>query len=198
MEIIGAKPIGVIGRLAGLAMNLVHAKQYKKIIRKFIVNRNCVSEKLTILDIGCGGGKTKSLFSSICKNALIYGLDHSLDMVNLSKRVNKSGIKKGTVDILQSDVKNLPYSDNYFDVISAFDTISFWDDIDSAINEIRRVLKPKGRFFIVNGYPKEGSKWYEVVKFKTDEEYRSFLKRHGFSEIEISIERNTIIIKANK
>jgi ubiquinone/menaquinone biosynthesis C-methylase UbiE len=121
-----------------------------------------------------------------------------LDMVNLSKRVNKSGIKKGTVDILQSDVKNLPYSDNYFDVISAFDTISFWDDIDSAINEIRRVLKPKGRFFIVNGYPKEGSKWYEVVKFKTDEEYRSFLKRHGFSEIEISIERNTIIIKANK
>jgi ubiquinone/menaquinone biosynthesis C-methylase UbiE len=198
METIGSKPIGFKGRLAGTIMNLIHAKQYKKIIQKYIVDNINITDSLTILDIGCGGGHAINLFSSMINTAKIHGIDHSADMVNLSKKVNKIGIENGLIKIIQGDVKNLPYSNNYFDIITAFDTINFWDNINIAINEITRVLKPEGVFCIVNGYPRKGTKWYEVVKFKTDNEYRLFLIKNGFNKIDINIERNTIIIKASK
>ena len=82
--------------------------------------------------------------------------------------------------------------------MTAFDTISFWNDFNDSINEIKRVLKQDGIFFIVNGYPKVGTKWYDFVKFKNDSEYRAFLTRHSFKEINLIIEKNTIIIKAFK
>jgi ubiquinone/menaquinone biosynthesis C-methylase UbiE len=148
------------------------------------------------LDIGCGGGKVISLFSSMLEKSKIYGIDHSVDMVMLSSRVNKASIFNGTVNIVQSDVIKLPYSDDFFDIATAFDTINFWNDFDNSIKEVRRVLKNEGKFFIVNGYPKQGTKWWHFVKFKNGNEYRNVLSRNGFKEINIVIEKNTIIISS--
>ncbi len=198
MDTIGSKPTGVKGRLAAVIMNLIHANQYKKIIPKHILQSGNPSVDLSVLDIGCGGGKAVNIFHLMLKTSKIYGIDHSLDMVNHSKKVNKIGINKGNIEIVQADAKKLPYSNGIFDIVTAFDTISFWDDIDNSINEIKRVLKDDGIFVIVNGYPRAGTKWYKVVKFKNDNEYRSFLSDRGFNKIDIVIEKNTIIIKSSK
>ena len=198
METIGSKPVGLKGRLAGVIMNLIHASQYKKIIQKYLVENIDTSDELTVLDIGCGGGKVINIFSSLIKNAKIFGIDHSPDMVNLSQKVNKNGINNGMIEIVQGDVKKLPYPNDSFNIVTAFDTISFWNNFNDSINEIKRVLKQDGIFFIVNGYPKVGTKWYDFVKFKNDSEYRAFLTRHDFKEINLVIEKNTIIIKALK
>jgi len=198
METIGSKPVGLKGRLAGVIMNLIHASQYKKIIQKYLVENIDTSDELSVLDIGCGGGKVVNIFSSLIKKVKIFGIDHSLDMVNLSQKVNKNGINNGMIEIVQGDVKKLPYPNDSFNIVTAFDTISFWNDFNDSINEIKRVLKQDGIFFIVNGYPKVGTKWYDFVKFKNDSEYRAFLTRHSFKEINLIIEKNTIIIKALK
>jgi len=198
METIGSKPVGLKGRLAGVIMNLIHASQYKKIIQKYLVENIDTSDELSVLDIGCGGGKVINIFSSLIKKVKIFGIDHSPDMVNLSKKVNKNGINNGMIEIVQGDVKKLPYPNDSFNIVTAFDTISFWNDFNDSINEIKRVLKQDGIFFIVNGYPKVGTKWYDFVKFKNDSEYRAFLTRNGFKEINLVIEKNTIIIKALK
>ena len=198
METIGSKPVGLKGRLAGVIMNLIHASQYKKIIQKYLVENIDTSDELSVLDIGCGGGKVVNIFSSLIKKVKIFGIDHSLDMVNLSQKVNKNGINNGMIEIVQGDVKKLPYPNDSFNIVTAFDTISLWNDFNDSINEIKRVLKQDGIFFIVNGYPKVGTKWYDFVKFKNDSEYRAFLTRHSFKEINLIIEKNTIIIKALK
>jgi len=198
MQTIGSNPVGLKGRLAGIIMNLIHTNQYKKIIQRYIIDKIDTINHLSILDVGCGGGKVISLFSSMLKKSKIYGIDHSVDMVNLSRRVNKAGISDGTVDIVQGNVNKLPYSDDFFDIVTAFDTINFWNDFDNSIIEIERVLKQNGIFLIVNGYPKEGTKWWNFVKFKNDSEYRAVLSEHGFKEINIIIEKNTIIIQTNK
>jgi len=198
METIGSKPVGLKGRLAGVIMNLIHASQYKKIIQKYLVENIDTPDELSVLDIGCGGGKVINIFSSLIKKVKIFGIDHSPDMVNLSKKVNKNGINNGMIEIVQGDVKKLPYPNDSFNIVTAFDTISFWNDFNDSINEIKRVLKQDGIFFIVNGYPKVGTKWYDFVKFKNDSEYRAFLTRNGFKEINLVIEKNTIIIKALK
>ncbi len=195
---IGSNPTGLKGRFAGIIMNLINSGKYKKIIKKYIIKNIDTKNDISILDVGCGGGKVINIFSSIAKNSKIYGIDHSIDMVRLSKKVNKAGITGGKVDIVQGNVYKLPYKDSFFNIITAFDTISFWNDLDVSINEIKRVLKKDGLLFIVNGYPKAGTKWYNIVKFKNDNEYRSFLIKCGLREINIMIEKNTIMIKALK
>ena len=198
MQTIGSNPVGVKGRFAGIMMNLIHTNQYKKIIQRHIINKIDKTNQLSILDVGCGGGKVISLFSSMLEKSKIYGIDQSVDMVNLSSRINKAGISDGTVNIVQGNVNKLPYSYNIFDIVTAFDTINFWNDFDNSIIEIKRVLKQNGIFLIVNGYPKEGTKWWDFVKLKNDNEYRVALSNHGFIRINIMIEKNTIIILTNK
>ena len=132
METIGSKPVGLKGRLAGVIMNLIHASQYKKIIQKYLVENIGTSDELSVLDIGCGGGKVVNIFSSLIKKVKIFGIDHSLDMVNLSQKVNKNGINNGMIEIVQGDVKKLPYPNDSFNIVTAFDTISFWNDFNDS------------------------------------------------------------------
>lgn len=89
MQTIGSNPVGLKGRFAGIIMNLIHANQYKKIIQRRIIDKIDTTNHLSILDVGCGGGTVISLFSSMLKKSKIYGIDHSVDMVNLSSRVKK-------------------------------------------------------------------------------------------------------------
>jgi ubiquinone/menaquinone biosynthesis C-methylase UbiE len=196
LQTTGSKPIGIKGKIAGRIMNLIHSKYYRKVINKQLLPKVNKENSVTILDIGCGGGITISIFSSLLKNAKIYGIDNSVDMVSLSKKANKAGIINGKIDIVQGDVSRLPYVNNHFDIVTAFDTISFWNDIEKSLFEIKRVLKFDGIFLIVNGYPKEGTKWWNFVKFKNDNEYRLVLSKHNFKKINIQIVKNSIVICA--
>jgi ubiquinone/menaquinone biosynthesis C-methylase UbiE len=193
----GAKPAGFSGRIAGRVMNLIHAGQYKRIIKQ-ILNGFKAGGPLKILDIGCGGGKAIKLFCALAENPKVYGLDHSPEMAALAKRVNKRGVACGNVEIVQGDVAGLPYPDGSFDIVSAFDTVNFWTDFEGAMREVIRVLKKSGMFLIVNGYPKEGTKWWDFVRFKTADEYRGALAGHGFKGVKTEIQKNTIVIRTYK
>lgn len=193
---IGAKPAGVIGTLAGRLMNLIHKKEYNIII-KAIQNRSELPVS-AILDIGCGGGAVVKEFSKQFSGAQVIGVDHSAEMVRLSQKTNKSGIKTGRIKIQQNGVEKIEIESNKVDLITAFDTINFWPDYDLAFGEIKRVLTTAGRFIIVNGYPPVGSRWYEFVKFKDEHEYRSFLAQHGFEISYLEIKNHTIIIESKK
>lgn len=193
---IGAKPAGVIGMLAGRLMNLIHKKEYGVIING-ILSRSELPVQ-TIVDIGCGGGAVVKEFSKQFSSAQVIGVDHSAEMIRLSQKTNKSGIKTGRVKIQQNKVEKIEIESNKVDLITAFDTINFWPDYDLAFGEIKRVLTTAGRFIIVNGYPPVGSRWYEFVKFKDEHEYRSFLAQHGFEVSYLEIKNHTIIIESKK
>lgn len=47
------------------------------------------------------------------------------------------------------DVGALPYGDGAFDLVTAFETVYFWPDLEKAFQEILRTLKPGGRFLLV-------------------------------------------------
>lgn len=67
MQTIGSNPVGLKGQFAGIIMNLIHTNQYKKIIQRHIIDKIDTTNHLSILDVGCGGGKVISLFSSMLK-----------------------------------------------------------------------------------------------------------------------------------
>lgn len=107
-----------------------------------------IDKEYTVLDLGCGGGRNIEYF--LTKADKVYGLDHSETSVKMASEINKKAIDTGRCQILLGDVKNLPFEDESIDIVTAFETIYFWNDIEECFREIYRVLKNGGQFLICN------------------------------------------------
>ena len=107
-----------------------------------------IDKDYTVLDLGCGGGRNIEYF--LTKADKVYGLDHSITSVKMAGEINKKAIDTGRCKILVGDVKNLPFEDVSIDIVTAFETIYFWNDIERCFKEIYRVLKKEGQFLICN------------------------------------------------
>ena len=103
----------------------------------------------TVLDIGCGGGQNVANFIKRT-HGLVCGMDYSPTCVDIASRKNKAAISQGRASIVEANVSNIPFDDNRFDIVTAFETIYFWNDIVENFKEVLRVLKPEGRFYICN------------------------------------------------
>lgn len=99
-------------------------------LRSISVNR--------FLDIGCGDGNFTSLVKKVLDQAEVYGTDISPQAVKLTA---EKGIPAFCVDLSR---ENLPFSENYFDVIFAGEVIEHVFDTDHFLDEVFRVLKPMG------------------------------------------------------
>lgn len=99
--------------------------QYRK-LKKF---RNEIKGK--VLDIGCGTKPYEHLFN--CDEYI------GLEILNSACRED--------ADVLY-DGNKLPFPDNYFDSVVSFGVFSQVEEINSMLQEIRRVTKPKGKFLL--------------------------------------------------
>jgi ubiquinone/menaquinone biosynthesis C-methylase UbiE len=190
MQSQGGNPSGLLGTLIGYLMNFVHGN-----IHSWGLQHITIPENYTCLDIGCGGGKVVKILAEKAGTGKMYGLDHSEEMVRLSRRANRAFITEGIVEIHQGSVSALPYSDAYFDMVTAFETIQFWPNIPSDVMEIKRVLKPLGTFLIVNRYPPEQSKWSDFLQLKSAKAYQDLLSVSGFHDIALDTTTKTGWIK---
>ncbi len=108
-----------------------------------------ISVSRNILDIGCGGGKNISNMINLAKNAKVYGLDYSKASVQASMAFNSEYIAQSRVEVKEGSAENIPYKDNSFDTVTAFETIYFWD-IAKGFAEVYRILQSGGKFMITN------------------------------------------------
>ncbi len=149
-----------------------------------------------ILDVGCGGGKTVNRLVQRASQGKVFGIDYSPDMVKYSKKVNKQLIAENRVEILEGSVEKMVFPDNFFDLVTAFETYYFWSNIPDAMREIKRVLKPNGKLLMVNEMVKDGVYEVEHAKLieKTHvcllplEEIRDLLLSVGFATVQVVTE----------
>lgn len=107
-----------------------------------------IKKEYTVLDLGCGGGRNIEYF--LTKANKVYGIDHSETSVKMASEINKEAIESGRCQISVGDVRSLPFENGSIDIITAFETIYFWDDIEECFKEIYRLLKNGGQFLICN------------------------------------------------
>ena len=136
------KPEGFLGRMILRGMNTGHAPLSRWA-------RSCLvwQPEWNTLDIGCGGGANLSEILKLCPQGKVHGIDISQESVAFARKKNMKHL--GTrcfVD--QGSADRLPYADNSFDVVTAFETIYFWGDLHRAFIEVKRVLKDNGFFLI--------------------------------------------------
>jgi SAM-dependent methyltransferase len=138
------KPTGWLGRFLIRAMNTKHAP-----MTNWGLSHLSIGKSDTILDIGCGGGGAIRKLARIATCGEVYGIDLSDESVYVSRMTNKKMIQMGRVEIQQSTVSCMPFSDNLFDLITAINTHYYWTDLVTDMQEILRVLKPGGALIII-------------------------------------------------
>jgi SAM-dependent methyltransferase len=96
-----------------------------------------------ILDLACGTGKSTE---DLVKTGLdIFGCDHDPLMIEEAKR--QAVLKNLDIHYSVASSESLPFEDNTFDVVTVGTAFHFFMN-DSAMSEIKRILKPNGLLFI--------------------------------------------------
>lgn len=100
------------------------------------------------LDIGCGPGlTTEALARAVGEQGRVAGVDIAPAMLAIARRRCESLPQVG---FEQADVTRLPYADASFDVALASQVYEYVEDIDSALRELARVIRPGGRALLVD------------------------------------------------
>jgi ubiquinone/menaquinone biosynthesis C-methylase UbiE len=133
------KPAGLLGRFVLWNMNSRHGK-----VTDWGLSHVSINKLATVLDVGCGGGKTITKLAGIASKGKVYGVDHSPDAVYVATKVNKELIARGRVEVQEGPVSHLSFADDTFDVITAIETHFWWPDLPGGMREILRVLKLGG------------------------------------------------------
>lgn len=108
---------------------------------------NGVDEHALVLDIGCanGGVSRKLLDKTGCK---IEGVELLELLVDMGNKQNKELGVEDKFKIQQGSITDIPFPDNTFDFVFCNDVTGMVEDLESAIAECRRVLKPDGKMLL--------------------------------------------------
>jgi ubiquinone/menaquinone biosynthesis C-methylase UbiE len=172
-----------------------YRKPYTEELYKLLFSLISADNK-KILDIACGTGKSTE---PLVKDTLeIFGVDHDPLMIQEAKR--QAEIKKLPINYSVAEVEHLPFEENYFDVVTV-GTAFHWFVDDTAMTEIKRVLKPNGLLFVfwtltTKDIPEEDEipsnifrsyNWDKVPsELRNLEHISSFFKKNGLKEISVA------------
>lgn len=155
------KPVGFGGKIMVAMMNSGHG-----VMADWGFEHITFPADGAVLDAGCGGGANIKKLLEKCPQGCVKGIDYSEVSVKKSRKVNAKAIKENRCEVLQASVAQLPFADDTFDLVTAFETIYFWPGLVDCFREVYRVTKTGGTFFICNesnGETNKDDKWVEKI-----------------------------------
>jgi SAM-dependent methyltransferase len=97
-----------------------------------------------LLEVGYGSGIFLPELSQYCKE--LYGVDIHQNASRVSGHLRRQGVE---AKLLSGSATVLPFKDKTFDLIIAVSCLEYMDPLESAVQEIKRVLRPDGCFIFV-------------------------------------------------
>ena len=133
-------PCGTAG-CKSLLLKLVNPQeQYgEHVIRNFL---SSIDNANTILDLGAGKGRDLDIAKQRFPNSNLYGLEFSKDCCDI--------LSEKKITTFQADIEKeqLPFVDNYFDIIISNQVLEHIKDIFFVLHEMARTLKTNGHMII--------------------------------------------------
>ena len=119
-----------------------------------------------VLDLGCGDGQIARALAS--SGVSVVGVDPTTNQIDVAAE------RAGGPVFAQAGAAVLPFSDGAFDGVIACLVFEHIDDVDAAIGEVARVLRPGGRFTFMLNHPllqTPGSGWIDDHMVDPPEQY---------------------------
>ncbi len=128
-----------------MLINRTHVPIYpliaNQIIRKFNITEG------TAIDVGAGPASLSIAMARIT-HLDIYAMDISREMLEIAqKSIEKNSLKK-RITLITGDVNQMPFQDEFAELIFSRGSMFFWKDLPTSFKEIYRVLKPGGAGYI--------------------------------------------------
>jgi SAM-dependent methyltransferase len=120
-----------------------------------------------LLDVGCGEGQVARMAAEL-NGMEVVGLDPAMTQVSVA-----TGRAGGPV-YLQGGAAALPHPDGVFDAAVACLVFEHIEDLDGALAEVARVVRPGGRFLFLLNHPllqTPGSGWIDDQVLDPPEQY---------------------------
>ena len=93
-----------------------------------------------ILDLCCGTGDLSNMLKQIQPDCCVTGMDFSEQMLKIARNKNSN------IKFIQGDATDIPFYDNSFDIVTMGFGLRNIQNAEKAVEEIYRILKPKGQF----------------------------------------------------
>lgn len=182
--------------------------------RKRAVELSGIKRGDRVLDICSGTGELAfALLPAVGPEGSITGTDFCENMVDIARK--KKGSNHGNLSFSFADAKNLPFPDGSFDAVTVGFGMRNIPDTILALKEIRRVLKPGGKFLCLElTRPRQGwflaiYTWYlnrfmpfisnivlksttpylylprSIESFYQPPEFREVISRNGFADVAV-------------
>jgi ubiquinone/menaquinone biosynthesis C-methylase UbiE len=177
------------------------SEQYSQIGPRFfqyfgqkVVERAGVMEGSTILDVACGrGANLVAAYDKAGPAGKVIGVDLSAQMVaETQKELASSGLD--AIQVKQMDAEELQFLAGTFDFVLCGFALFFFPDVEKALSEILRVLKPGG-VFCATTFGDDDKRWTAFddmgATYKDRLKPVPLVKRKTFNEVEQIIETFT-------
>lgn len=125
--------------------------KWRKEIVKNIKRTNAASEK--ILDLASGTGDLTFELLALNPEAII-----AADISEKMLEIQRKKIASDKLKLVIADASNLPFENNYFDIVTIGFGIRNFEHLEKSLKEIKRVLKPGGRLIILEMFKASGVK----------------------------------------
>jgi ubiquinone/menaquinone biosynthesis C-methylase UbiE len=174
------------------------------------IERLQLSRGARVLDVCCGSGASAlPAAEAVGPGGLVIGVDLAEKLLQLARaKATQRGLTN--VEFQTGDLTNLRFADGAFDAVVCVFGIFFVPDMESALRELRRVLRPGGRMAITTWGPRlfeplNTPFWNSVRSVRPDlykgfnpwdricepEALRSLLASAGLQDIQIVAETDT-------
>jgi ubiquinone/menaquinone biosynthesis C-methylase UbiE len=185
-----SKPTGWLGRISLWRMNASHSK-----LTDWGLKHIAIENHYTILDVGCGGGRTVNKLAAIATQGKVYGIDFSEESVAATKSTNARWIDLGRVEVRHGSVSQLPFADGMFNLVTAVETHFWWADLPGDMREVLRVLKPGGTLIVIaeiyKGMATKAGKFLDKYASQAGmtllsvAEHRGLFSDAGYSDVQV-------------
>jgi ubiquinone/menaquinone biosynthesis C-methylase UbiE len=138
--------------LATLALGISFERE-----QQLIARAAGLSPGATLLDLACGPGIYTRPFARQAAPGLVVGLDLSPAMLRHARRSTRAA-RLENLALVRGDAQRLPFADGRFDVVNCCGALHLFPDADATLREVRRVLKPGGRFTVA-AFRREPGRW---------------------------------------
>jgi ubiquinone/menaquinone biosynthesis C-methylase UbiE len=187
------RPTKWVGRVFLWSMNRSHSG-----VTDWGLTHAPIAPEFSILDVGCGGGRTIQKLAVAATAGRVAGVDYSVGSVNAARALNAASIRAGRVEIVQASVSHLPYPDTSFDLVTAVETHYYWPDLPGDLQEVLRVVKPGGTAVVIaEAYRGSGHDRAQRPVMKllgatlmSGDEHREWFASAGFADVQLFEERS--------
>lgn len=128
-----------------LPHSLLHEEQWTRLLQRYHLGARLAQGK-DVLEVACGAGIGLGLLHQSARS--VVGCDYTGQVLALAKR--HYGRR---VPLVCSDAHYLPFADQHFDLILAFEAIYYLHQLDWFLAEARRLLRPAGVLLLCTSNP---------------------------------------------